>query len=327
MSTLTTLSVLALSPLLLCAQEAATFSTDVRVVNLFATVRDAQGHLVPNLTKDDFTLEEDGQPQTIRYFSRESGLPLTLGLLVDTSISQKRVLAEERTASYRFLSQVLRPDMDRAFVIHFDRDVELLQDLTGSREKLDAALARLQTPKLPQRKRGEPKVGLWALGGTALYDAVLLASEEVLEKDQLLRKQPGRKALILLTDGVDNGSKIGLFRAIESAQHADTLVYSILFTDRDAYDGAYASANGKKALQRISRETGAAFFEVSDSKPIAQIYSQLEDELRNQYSIGYTPASTGPGYRKVRLRTKRIGLEVQTREGYFDRRQSPTPTP
>ena len=166
---------------LLPSQATTTFSTDVRVVNLFATVHDAQGHLVPNLTKDDFTLEEDGQPQTIRYFSRESGLPLTLGLLVDTSISQKRVLAEERTASYRFLSQVLRPDMDRAFVIHFDRDVELLQDLTGSREKLDAALARLQTPKLPQRKRGEPKVGLWALGGTALYDAVLLASEEVLE--------------------------------------------------------------------------------------------------------------------------------------------------
>jgi VWFA-related protein len=322
-----------LSPLSLAAQQAATFSTDVRVVNLFATVRDAQGHLVPNLTKDDFTLEEDGQPQTIRYFSRESGLPLTLGLLVDTSISQKRVLAEERTASYRFLSQVLRPDMDRAFVIHFDRDVELLQELTESREKLDAALARLQTPKLPQRKRGEPKVGLWALGGTALYDAVLLASEEVLEsekvleKDELMRKQPGRKALILLTDGVDNGSKIGLFRAIESAQHADTLVYSILFTDRDAYDGAYASANGKKALQRISRETGGAFFEVSDSKPIARIYSQLEDELRNQYSIGYTPSSTGPGYRKVLLRTTRIGLEVQTREGYFDRQQFPSPNP
>src|SRR5580700_11432526 len=159
MSTLTTLSVLALSPLLLCAQDAATFSTDVRVVNLFATVRDAQDHLVPNLTKDDFTLEEDGQPQTIRYFSRESGLPLTLGLLVDTSVSQKRVLAEERTASYRFLSQVLRPDQDRAFIIHFDRDVELLQDLTPSHEKLDIALGKLQTPQRAPHKRGTPDIG------------------------------------------------------------------------------------------------------------------------------------------------------------------------
>jgi VWFA-related protein len=191
MPTLTSLSVLALSPLLLPAQDAATFSSDVRVVNLFATVRDAQGQLVPNLIKGDFTLEEDGQPQTIRYFSRESGLPLTLGLLVDTSISQKRVLAEERTASYRFLSQVLRPDMDRAFVIHFDRDVELLQDLTESREKLDAALARPQTPKLPKRKGGEPKVGLWALGGTALYDAMLLSRAQAIERSAF---EPGESA-------------------------------------------------------------------------------------------------------------------------------------
>ncbi len=239
---LTTRSVLALSPLLLLAQEAATFSSDVRVVNLFATVRDSQGRMVHNLTKDDFILEEDGRPQTIRYFSQESGLPLTIGLLVDTSISQKRVLAEERTASYRFLMQVLRPDQDRAFVIHFDRQVELLQDLTASRERLDQALARLQTPKLPSRKKGDPKIGRWALGGTDLYDSVLLASEE------LLSKQSGRKALVLLTDGVDNGSKIGLFQAIQSAQRADTLVYSILFSDRDAYDGTFASASGKKAL-------------------------------------------------------------------------------
>jgi VWFA-related protein len=305
-----------------CGQDgSAKFSTDVRVVNLFATVRDAQGHVVSNLTKDDFTLEEDGRPQTIGYFSRESGLPLTLGVLVDTSISQKRVLAEERSASFRFLSQVLRPDQDRAFVIHFDRDVELLQDLTSSREELDAALARLQTPKLPPRKRGDPKIGLWALGGTALYDAVLLASEDVVQK------QSGRKALILLTDGVDNGSKIGLFRAIESAQRGDTLIYSILFTDRDAYDGVYASANGKKVLERISRETGGAFFEVSGSKPISAIYTELEEELRNQYSIGYTPSSTGPGYRKVHLATNRSGLLVETRDGYYPRTNPPIPNP
>lgn len=296
-----------LFPLLLPAQD---FSTNVRVVNLFATVRDSQGHVVSNLTKDDFTLEEDGRPRTIRYFSRESGQPLTLGLLVDTSISQKKLLPEERTASLKFLMQVLRPGMDRAFVLHFDRDVELLQDLTASREALDQALARLQTPTLPPHRRGTPKVGAWTLGGTALYDAILLAS------DDLLRKQSGRKALVLLTDGVDNGSKIGLFDAIRAAQFADAQVYSILFSDRDAYEGTFAAAAGKKALERISHDTGGAFFEVDRAEPIAAIYVQLEEELRTQYSIGYTPDRTSPGYRKINLKVK-PGLSVSTRDGYY----------
>jgi VWFA-related protein len=295
------------------AQDVTTFSTNVRVVNLFAGVRDGQGRSVPNLTKDDFILEEDGRPQTIRYFSQESGLPLTLGILVDTSVSQRRLLSEERTASFRFLSQVLRPDQDRAFVMHFDREVELLQDLTSSREQLDQALARLQTPKPPPRKRGDPKVGAWALSGTALYDSVLLASEEV------LTRQSGRKAVVLLTDGVDNGSKVGLSRAIESAQRSDALVYTILFSDRGAYDGVFASAAGKKAMQRISQETGGGYFEVSDSRPISTIYMQIEEKLRDQYSIGYTPDTShaGPGYRKLHLVTKQPGLIVETRDGYY----------
>ncbi len=304
-------------------QDATTFSTDVRVVNLFATVRDGQGHVVPNLGQDDFTLEEDGRPQTIRYFSKESGLPLTLGLLIDTSLSQRRVLAEERSASYRFLSQVLRPDKDRAFVIHFDREVELLQDLTSSREQLDQALARLQTPQRPPHKRGSPDVGRWALGGTTLYDAVLLAAEEVMQK------QSGRKALILITDGVDNGSQVGLSRAMESAKRADSLVYSILFTDRQAYDGAYASAAGKKVLQRISQETGGAFFEVSSANPIVAAYTQLEEELRNQYSLGYMSDNRDDalGYRKIHLAAKQPGLQVETRAGYYASRQPPSRKP
>ena len=291
------LLIIAFAPLGIYPQD---FTTDVRVVNLYATVRDAQGHTVPNLTKDDFTLEEDGRPQTIRYFSRETALPLTVGLLVDTSVSQRRVLAEERSASLRFLNQVLRSDQDRAFIIHFDRTVELLQDLTSSREKLGAALAQLDTPKRQQ-------------GGTTLYDSVLLSAED------LTQKLSGRKALILLTDGVDNGSKVGLSQAIESAQRADTLVYSILFSDRNAYDGVYAGLNGKNALQRISHETGAAFFEVSAKAPISTIYIQLEDELRNQYSLGYTSDRTGvaPGYRKIRLSAKRAELLTQTRDGYY----------
>jgi VWFA-related protein len=308
---------LVFSTMLACAQD-STFSTDVRVVNIFATVHDGKGHVVRNLTKDDFSIAEDGRPQTIRYFSQESDLPLTLGLLIDTSLSQQRVLGEERSASYRFLTQVLRPEKDRAFVIHFDREVELLQDLTSSRQKLDDALAELQTPARGDRahygrRRGGPNIGRWGQGGTELYDSVLLASEEVMQK------QSGRKALILLTDGVDSGSKVGLTRAIESAQRAGTLVYSILFSDRGSYDGRYPGPSGKRVLQRISQQTGGGLFEVSLEKPISAIYSQLEDELRNQYSIGYTPdrLDAGPGYRMIRLTTHQPDLAVAAREGYY----------
>jgi VWFA-related protein len=333
---------------LLRAQKDTTFTADVKVVNVFASVRDKQGRIVQNLTKEDFALSEDGHAQLIKYFSQESNLPLTLGLLVDTSMSQRRVLGQERTASERFLQQVLRVDQDRAFVIHFDHDVELLQDLTSSRKELDAALAQLELPQ-EQRQRGGwggpgggggpggrgsggPRGGHG--GGTSLYDSVLLAS------DELMKKQSGRKALILLTDGVDNGSKVSLSSAIESAQRADNLVYSILFADRDAYGGGGGFGgpgmgggrgrggrggpprrqeerpDGKKILQRLSKETGGGFFEVSKKQTIEKIYDQIQEELRNQYSLGYTP-DAGTGYRKIQLSVKTKDLIVQARDGYY----------
>jgi VWFA-related protein len=329
---------------LLRAQESkdTTFSADVRVVNLFATVRDKQGKIVRDLTQDDFTLDEDGRPQTIRYFSREANLPLTLGLLVDTSGSMRRVLGEERTASYRFLDQVLSAK-DQAFVIHFDREVELLQDLTSSRKQLEDALAQLDQ-SAPQRRGGGGGGGGGGYGGypggggrrgggggTALYDAVLLAS------DELMKKQTGRKAIILLTDGVDNGSKVPLSRAVESAQHADTLVYGIHIADPDANGNnmghrrsgygrggpppyVYGDRiDGKKVLQRLCLPTGGNYFDVSKKDTIDSIYSELQDELRNQYSLGYTSdhASAGPGYRRIHLAVKRNGATVQTRDGYY----------
>jgi VWFA-related protein len=321
-----------------------TFSTDVKVVNVLATVRDKQGKIVQTLTKDDFTLEEDGRPQTIRYFSRETDLPLTLGLLIDTSMSQRRVLGQERTASYRFLDQVLREDKDMAFVIHFDREVELLEDLTSSRKKLESALTSLDTPQPQQRgggggggypgSGGGGSRGGRRGGGTMLYDAVLLASDEI------MKKQHGRKAVIILSDGVDTGSKVSLTSAIESAQRADTLVYSILFADEQGYGqrgggfggggmgrrgGGYPPRSrypqnrpdGKKILQQISKETGGSFFEVSKKQPIEQIYSRLEEELRNQYSLGYTSDKTDSGFRRISLTAKQKGLIVQARDGYY----------
>ena len=255
------------------APQQPTFSTDVKVVNVLATVRDKKGQIVKDLNKENFTLLEDGRPQTIKYFAKQSDLPLTLGLLVDTSGSERRMIPTERSASYKFIEQVLRPERDKAFLIHFDREVELLQDLTSSREKLEKAL-ELLTPSQDQYSQnqggnggngggggggypggggggypggggigfpggggmgrhgggGYPRGGggggqRRGGGGTKLYDGIFLASDEILSK------QTGRKAVILLTDGEDNGSKTYLEEAIGSTQKADTLGYAVRIAD------------------------------------------------------------------------------------------------
>ncbi len=221
------------------AQEpVATVAVDVKVVTLPVTVRDKHGKIVRDLTKDDFTLQEDGRPQTIKYFSQETNLPLTLGLLVDTSRSQDNVLDAERNASRSFIDQMLVQPKDKAFLIHFDREVELLQDLTASREKLQSALELLKTSSDrehsndPNDPSNSPSgSGSHRGGGTQLYDAVYLASNE------LMKKQQGRKAIVILSDGVDHGSKTYLESAIEAAQRADTVVYSIYFADSHRDEG------------------------------------------------------------------------------------------
>ncbi len=332
-------------------QPLTTVSVQVKVVNVLATVRDKHGKIVNGLTKDDFTLTEDGRPQKIKYFARETDLPLTLGMLVDTSLSQRRVLAEERDASESFLAQILREEQDKAFVIHFDREVELLQDLTAAHEKLHAALESLATPQVARTSGGGggPGAGSGRRGvGTLLYDAVYLAS------DELMQKQSGRKALIVLSDGVDMGSQESLDVAIESAQRANTIVYSILFKDDDAYGngGGFGRAgisipglggpgigrggmggpgrvgrrypqehtDGKRVLERISKETGGRLFEVSRKEPVNQIYAQIEEELRNQYNLGYTPDranAADSGYHKIQVAAKKKDLIVQARDGYY----------
>jgi VWFA-related protein len=321
----------------LCGQQQPTISVEVKEVTLYATVRDKHGKIIANLNKDNFALDEDGRPQTIAYFARESDLPLTLGLLVDTSMSQRGVLDQERSASYDFLDHMVREDKDKAFLIHFDREVELLEELTSSRAKLRSALDLLQTP---DRDRASGSGGGYGHGrggaGTLLYDAIYLAANE------LMTKQQGRKALIILTDGVDHGSKETIGTAIEAAQRADTSVFSILFAGQEGYDrgGSYGNRggwagrpgggpprrypqeerpDGKKVLERISKETGGEFFQVSKKDSIGQIYAQIEDGLRNQYSLSYTPdrANPGPGYHKIQLVTKQKDFVVQARDGYY----------
>ncbi len=319
------LSALSLFPALrvLRGRQNATFSAGVKVVNLFATVRDKQGQVIRDLTKDDFALQEDRRPQIIRYFSRESDLPLTLGLLVDVSGSQRRLIPDERSASFQFFDQVLREDLDRAFVIQFQGQVELLHDLTSSRDDLQRALRLLDSPDPRQGYGGQRgqypgggrgRVGM--RGGTALYDAVLLAS------DELMKKQDGRKALVILTDGVDTASMVTLEEGVEAAQRADTLVYSVLFEDPEAYGGGFGGfggVDGRGVLDDISHQTGGRLLSVSRKRTLEQVFESIQEELRSMYSLGYTPDRTGANsaYHKIRLTTKEKGLVVQTRDGYY----------
>jgi VWFA-related protein len=333
----------------------STFSADVNVVDVLATVRDKDGKIISDLTRGDFTLLEDGRPQAIRYFTRQSDLPMIVGLLVDTSGSERRMLGTERDATRAFLEQVLRPEKDKAFLIHFDHDVELLEDVTSSRERLEKALELLQgsSPHLKRpdnysaagggqtwpgsggggwpgggQGRGRGRGGGSGRGqghsghmGTALYDAVYLASDEV------MKKQTGRKALILLTDGEDSGSKITLAEAISSCERAETMAYSVRIADDEigsmrGFGGqgrGMQRTDGKKILQQMSRSTGGAYFEVSKKKTVDRIYGQIEEELRNQYSLGYSsdrPASDA-GFRKIALTVNRKGLSIQSRDGYY----------
>lgn len=331
--------------------QASDISVRVRVVNVLATVRDKHGKIISTLNQQDFTLLEDGKPVRVEYFSRETDLPLTAGLLVDTSLSQRNSIDQEKSASKAFIAQVLR-QKDNGFVIHFDKEVELLQDLTSSQQKLEDALESLQIRSLRdednssrsnggggddddgQRQRGH---GMHR-GGTTLYDSIYLAS------DELMKKQQGRKALIVLSDGVDRGSKETLESAIEAAQRADTLVYAVLFKGEEAFGrdrggfgyprtggpigagrrrggGGYpqeSRPNGKKVLERISRETGGHFFEASKKQPIGDIYKTIEDELRNEYSLGFTPdKSQAAGYHKIQLKTNQKDDQIQTRDGFY----------
>ena len=290
--------------------EQPTFSTDVKVVQVLATVTTKKGEIIRDLAQDDFILAENGHKQTIQYFSRETDLPLTIGLMIDTSMSQQRVMDAERSASARFFEQVLRPKKDRVFIVQFDMAVMMRQELTSSLKQLSDSLVLVDTPS---RRDLNNQLG----GGTLLYDAVVKASKDVMQHQQ------GRKALIVLTDGVDTGSDLTLADAIDAAQFADTLIYSILFSDATFYRTlSFEGANGRGVLMRMSRETGGSFFEVSKKQGIEQIYGDIQDELRSQYSLGYVsdkPVVVSE-FRKIALTTDKKDLVVHARDRYWARK-------
>ena len=356
--------------------EAAAPSPDARVVTLPVTVRDKHGQIVKDLTRDDFTLQEDGRPEKIASFVPDKGLPITLGVLVDTSSNQHEALDAERNASGSFLDQMLAQDKDKAFLIHFDHEVELLQDLTHHRDKLQSGLDALRTGDEDRTRSSDSddrdsRSGSGSSSGhrhgrNLLYDSIYLASNEV------LKKQPGRKAIVILSDGVDRESKTTLLSAIEAAQRADIAVYTIYIKGREErYErddrgtgrgggypgggypgggypgggypgggypgGGYPGGgrrggprpsdephtDGKKILERISKETGGRMFEFSKKETIGEIYTSIADELRTQYSVSYTPDkdSSPNGYHHLVVQVKGKDLAVQTREGYYADRE------
>lgn len=292
-----------------------TFQANANLVNLYFNVKDKHGLLIPNLIKDDFEVQEDGTPQTIKYFSADTSQPLTLGLMIDSSASQTRVLDMEKEVGAAFLQEVLR-EKDLAYVISFDVNVDLLQDFTNSVRDLKLALNRAKinagSPGGPPGLGGGPVPTLGVPRGTLLYDAVWLGSREK------LANEVGRKAMIILTDGQDQGSQETIKRAIEAAQKADSMVYVILIADIGFYHGGgYA---GDRAMRELARETGGRVIQVgNNAKKLKDAFGQISAELRSQYSIGYTPtnAKLDGSFRKIEIHLKNKEYKIQARSGYY----------
>ena len=294
-------------------QSVETFKAQVNVVNIFFNVKDKHGLLIPGLTKGDFEVVEDGKPQTIKYFASDSDQPLTLGLLIDTSPSQERVLTIEQESCVEFLQSVLRPK-DLAFLINFDSDIDLDQDYTNNVSSLRRALNKLQIGG------GAVGGGPVGMGGgpvpnahprsTALNDAVYVAS------DEKLKTEVGRKAMIVFTDGEDEGSQLKIRDAIEAAQKADAMCYVILIADR----GGWYQGFGEGDMKKLAEETGGRVIEVGNNQQkLRQAFDQIQHELRSQYNIGYTPTNSklDGSYRKIQIRAKNGEYKVQARQGYY----------
>jgi VWFA-related protein len=292
----------------------ATIKVQVNLVNLLFTVKDKNGNLVPHLTRDNCSVSEDKAPQTLKSFVAETSQPLTLGILLDTSGSQMRVLQLEKDAGSQFLERVIRP-RDQAFLLGVDVNVDLLQDLTSSTKLLTRALNKAEINA--GISLGPGPVPTNNPRGTLLYDAVYLASREKLNQES------GRKALILLTDGEDQGSRTKLEESIAAAQKANVVVYVILIADVASYLDQGMGYYGYSPMKKMAEETGGRVINVgNNNKKLVAAFSQIEDELRTQYMATYTPTNTKQDSAFRRIAVECHGdasdnLKVQVRKGYY----------
>jgi VWFA-related protein len=295
------------------AQDQDTIKVEVNLVNVLCTVRNKSGGLIGNLEKTDFKIFEDGKEQEIKNFTRETDLPLTIGLLVDTSKSQERLIDIEKRAAYQFFSKVLR-QKDEAFLMQFGAEAELLQDSTNSPKILQKGLDELRLSVPLGGLHPGPVPTMQNQAGTILYDATYLAANEK------LRGEVGRKAIVLITDGVDTGSKISRDKSIEAAQKADSIIYSIYYVDRSAYGfGTFGGGGGEGELRRMSSETGGQVFKVEKNHTLDEIFQEIQDEMRSQYAITYAPPNPkrDGSYHKIEIRVAGKDYKVQARKGYY----------
>lgn len=295
----------------------ATIKVNVDIVNILASVRDKKGALIPNLEKSDFTVLEDGKPQEIKYFTKETDLPLTIGLLIDVSASQRNLIDIERNAASQFFSKVLRKK-DEAFLISFGEEAELLQDYTGSPQLLTRGLGELRVSSGvgglhpgPVPTAGQPR-------GTVLYDAVYLAANDK------LKTEVGRKVIVVITDGEDQGSRLTLNQAVEAAQKSDAVVYGIYYYDPSAYGRGFGGFTfgggaGEGVLKKMADETGGHVYKVDRKNTLDRVFQELQEEMRSQYSIGFTPTNgvKDGSYRKLDIKLANKDLKAQARKGYY----------
>ncbi|MBS1855431.1 MAG: VWA domain-containing protein [Acidobacteria bacterium] len=273
---------------------------DVDLVNVLCSVRDRSGGWATGLGRGDFEVREDGRSREITHFAADTDSPMTVALMVDVSGSVSGILGVERDAARRFLEEVLRPG-DRALVGGFGSTIPIWQDLTDSAAALRAGLEQMSG-------RADYGEGARPRGGTLLYDAVTLVST------RKLAEQAGRKTLVLITDGVDNGSTAKPGEAVKAAQQADAVVFAIHYTPQSR---GFAMGHGE--LERLARATGGRVFEVGEKMPLERAFGEIAEEMRHQYSLGFAPAKRDGEYHKLEVRVKPPGMKAAAREGYWAR--------
>jgi VWFA-related protein len=295
--------------------DSQTLKVNVNLVDVYFSARDKDGY-VTSLSKDSCQIAEDKQPQTIKRLTLEKNLPLTIGILLDTSGSQKNVLPLEQDAGSRFLREVVTPK-DEAFLISFDVNVDELADFTNSPRELTRAINKASINEASS-SAGVPGIGGGPFPtsnprGTLLYDAIYLGSHDKLQA------QAGRKVIIVLTDGQDQGSQYRIKDAIEAAQKANVIVYPILIADRGFYASYGEIYMGSSAMSQLAEQTGGRVINVGNNgRKLEDAFDQIQDELRSQYVASYTPTNkTADGkFRKIEMDCGK-GLKIQARKGYY----------
>jgi VWFA-related protein len=280
---------------------------EVTLVNVFATVRDKNKRIVTDLKQDDFHVSEDNHDEKISFFSKDMSLPITMGLLLDTSGSEQFMLGAIQDAGARFMRRVLKKG-DEAMVISFDSDVDLLSDFTDDKNILDRAInkARVNIPGGGSIAGNPGPIGTQHVTGTALYDAIYLACGDK------LNGEAGRKAIIIVTDAQDEGSRVKLEEAVEAAQRTDTVIHILL-----VYDPRFGG--NTSVAHRLTEDTGGRLIVVRSQKNLEEAFDEISEELRSQYTLGYYPTNNARDgkFRKIKVEMTNHDLKVLARRGYY----------